>query len=163
MYRLLLVDDDKAALDVLRRDVASLPCQAEAFSQPRLALARAQVVPFDLLITDYQMPDMDGVTLAKTLKSTQPKLLAIVLSGLADLRTVMAADAQGRAYRYLVKPWDAGQLHDMIRQAMTCGTKTAQTQATPAVALPGSVAKGALAALEQKYPGVSVPGSGWKR
>lgn len=161
MYWILLVDDDEAMLRTLQRDISHLPCEVEAFSQPSLALARAQATPFDLVVADYQMPGMDGVMLIKALKQINPKLVAIILSGFADLRSVMGAINETQVYRHLTKPWDADQLRSIIRQAMAQGVKGAPSPG-PQAAMPQThAAKGALAALERKYPGITLPGSGW--
>lgn len=164
MCRILLVEDEAPMLQALQHDVASLPCEVEAFSQPRLALARAQTTPFDLVVTDYQMPGMDGVMLISALKQANPKLVAILLCGFADLRSAMGANNEAQVYRHLTKPWDANQLRIIIRQAMAQGGKggVGSSPRSQAAMPPAPLGKGALAALERKFPGVTLPGSGWR-
>lgn len=161
MYRILLVDDDVLMLQDLQQDIAALPCEVEAFSQPRLALARAQAMPFDLVVSDYQMPGMDGVTLIKALKQANPNLVAIMLSAFADLRSVMGAINEAQVYRYLTKPWDTDQLQNIIRQAMAHAAEGRLFPQPQAVIPPAPAVRGALAALEQKYPGITLPEYGW--
>ena len=74
MYRIMLVDDEENVLNALRCKLAHLSYEVETFSQPRQALARAGEVSFDLVISDYRMPSMDGVTLVKELKKIQPNI-----------------------------------------------------------------------------------------
>lgn len=160
MHRILLVDDEENVLNALRRNLAPLHCELEAFSQPRRALARAGEVAFDVVISDYRMPGMDGVTLVKELKKLQPDLIAIMLSGFADLRAIMDAINEAEVYRYLTKPWDADKLNTTISQALeqrANGSKQAAHDPAQAVAQP----RGALAALEAKYPGITQPGADW--
>ena len=61
MNRIMLIDDEENILRALRRVLGSQDCEIETFTQPVEALRRAQVANFDLFISDYRMPGMDGV------------------------------------------------------------------------------------------------------
>jgi DNA-binding NtrC family response regulator len=157
--RILLVDDEQAVLTAWQHDLSPLHGDVEAFTQPRQALARAGSTAFDLLITGYRMPGMDGLSLVKALKKLQPALIVIMLSGLADLRASMATRGATEGFHFLTKPWDAAELRALIHKALM-----ARSQGKPQpleVASPSSRPKGALATLEAKYPGITVPGSDW--
>lgn len=159
MYRIMLVDDEENVLSALRRNLAPLRYELVTFSQPRQALARAGEASFDLVISDYRMPCMDGVTLVKELKKIQPNLVAIMLSGFADLRSIMSATNEVEIYCYLTKPWDADKLKATINQALEQRIRKGDEQALLARSKPEL--KGALAALDAKYPGITQPGSDW--
>jgi len=157
--RILLVDDEQVVLTAWQHDLAPLHGDMEAFTQPRQALARAGSTAFDLLITGYRMPGMDGLSLVQALKKLQPGLIVIMLSGLADLRASMATRGVTEGFHFLTKPWDAAELRALIHKAlMTRGmAKPQPLERAPPSTKPG----GALAALEAKYPGITLPGSDW--
>jgi CheY-like chemotaxis protein len=87
MERILLVDDNNAVRRITRDiiagegyDVADVGSAAEA-----LALAR-QHEPFDVLITDLVMPDVDGLDLAVAMRGINPSVRVLYTSGYADMR-----------------------------------------------------------------------------
>jgi DNA-binding NtrC family response regulator len=157
MPRILLVNDDENVLRSLQHDLSRLRGDLEAFAQPRQALARADFVSFDLVVTGYRMTGMDGLNLVKALKKRQPDLVAIMLSGLVDLNASMSARSEVEIFRYVTRPWDADDLRAVVCQALAQSTPHRPEQREPVTAKP----KGALAALETKYPGITQPGSDW--
>jgi hypothetical protein len=159
MYRIMLVDDEVYVLSALRRNLATLGYELETFSQPRKALTRAGEVSFDLVISDYRMPDIDGVTLIKELKKIQPSLVAIMLSGFIDLRSIMNEINEAGVYRILTKPWDTDKLNATISEALGQRARDGDTQTSRVPVLTMPKPKGALAALEAKYPGITQPES----
>ncbi len=166
MYRILLVDDEQNVLNALKRDLRPLMCEIEVYPHPAQALTRAAEVNFDLVISDYRMPGMDGVTLIKALKKLQPGLAVIMLSGLTDLRTIMT-DSKGEGVAcYLTKPWDADNLKTRVTEALKLrAADNKPSSRTPAVPSPKHAAQkstGAMAALEAKYPGITQPESDWE-
>jgi len=72
--RILVVDDEDKILFVLRRALARLreACQVETAQNGRQAFEMALNAPFDLVLTDLQMPDMDGVALTEALRELKP-------------------------------------------------------------------------------------------
>jgi DNA-binding NtrC family response regulator len=157
MPRILLVNDDENVLRALQHDLSRLHGNLEAFAQPRQALTRAGSVSFDLVVTGYRMPGINGLDLVKELKKLQPDLVAIMLSGLVDLNASMSARSEVEIFRYLTRPWDADDLRAVVRKALAQPTAHRPEQREPTT----SRAKGALATLEAKYPGITQPGSDW--
>jgi hypothetical protein len=159
MYRIMLVDDEEYVLSALRRNLALLGYELETFSQPRQALTRAGEVSFDLVISDYRMPDMDGVALIKELKKIQPNLVAVMLTGFIDLRSIMNEINDAGIYRILTKPCDTDKLNATISEALGQRARDGDTQTPRVPVLTVPKPKGALAALEAKYPGITQPES----
>lgn len=122
MYRLLLVDDEPNILNALRRCLGAIPAARlggealviETYATPQDALARCDVAEFDLIITDYRMPGMDGVELLTRMVATQPDAPRMIVSGLADRDAIIAAVNQGRLTRFMEKPWSDEALQDAV-------------------------------------------------
>lgn len=141
MARIMLVDDEDNILRALRRvlgapeawcgdeskvdpDAADVPRNAvEIFSSPAAALARARDgVPFDIVISDYRMPEMDGVAFLKALREYQPDAVRIILSGYADMQGLIGAINEANIQRFIVKPWDDYTLCADVRQLLELQT-----------------------------------------
>lgn len=136
MARIMLVDDEENILRALRRvlgapeawcgdtltqddEAGDSPRNAvEIFISPAAALARAhEGVPFDIIISDYRMPEMDGVAFFKTLREIQPDTVRIMLSGYADMQGLVDAINEAKVHRFICKPWDDYALRTDVRQA----------------------------------------------
>jgi len=127
MNRILIVDDDEGILKALRRLLAMTPCQAgeerfqltvEVASAPQDALARARHTAYDLVISDYRMPVMNGVEFLKAFRLLQPSAARLILSGYADLDGLINAINEAGISRFIGKPWNDYELVAAIGQAL---------------------------------------------
>lgn len=167
-YRVMLVDDEPNVLSALRRVLASpirydgkeYRLQTETFTSPVDAIARAMDgTPFDLVIADYRMPEMDGVEFLKTFMERQPDATRLILSGFADLDALISAINEARIFRFLSKPWHDYELTSAIAQALAYRDLTLENQQlADAVRL----ARGAITQqemerhrLEEQNPGIT--------
>ena len=80
--KLLVVDDHKVLLEgiVDLIDGFRFDIQLDSLSDSQEALGMLEEFPYDLLITDYEMPNLNGAQLTKAAKRIQPKIKVIVLS-----------------------------------------------------------------------------------
>lgn len=115
--RILFVDDEKNILDGLRRMLWQMRGEWDmVFVQSgALALAALAESPFDVVVTDMRMPEMDGAELLTVVKREYPDAVRIVLSGYADKEMTMKAFRM--AHQYLVKPSDADTFRQVIGRA----------------------------------------------
>jgi translation initiation factor IF-2 len=90
----------------------------EAFNDPIAALARAREAPFDVILSDYRMPQMDGITFLHAVKDSQEHAVRMILSASTEVETIMKAINDVEAFRYLTKPWHEDELIDQIKEAM---------------------------------------------
>ena len=113
MYRVLLVDDEPNILNALRRCLASIDVgqldgealKVEAFTSPEQALERSEEQEFDLVISDYRMPGMDGVEFLSAMMELQPVVPRVICSGFADRDAIIAAVNEVQLARFIGKPW----------------------------------------------------------
>ena len=91
---------DEAILKALRRLLQLTPCTicdvsqkllADFFSSPQEALEKARSTAYDLVLSDYRMPLMNGVQFLKSFREIQPETARLILSGYADLNGLIGA------------------------------------------------------------------------
>lgn len=117
MNRILLVDDEQNVLNALRRELQD-EYEIEAYASPNDALARCGDAVFDLVIADYQMPEMNGVQFLKQFGEMQPDAARLILSGHADIQGLLGAINETHIYRFIAKPWENAELKSVISQAL---------------------------------------------
>ena len=120
MYKIMVVDDEENILKVIRRSLAKFKdWQVDIFSEPEIALQNAMKKQYDLYISDYRMPKMDGISFLKNVKLMQPDSMRMVLSGYTDLEALMGSINEAEIFRFITKPWDDEYLLMSIEQALS--------------------------------------------
>ncbi|MEM9053294.1 MAG: response regulator [Bacteroidota bacterium] len=71
-----------------------------------------------VIVSDQRMPKETGVEFFSRLKNTHEEPIRILLTGYSDMQSVVDAINKGEVYRYLTKPWDAGDMIATINQAI---------------------------------------------
>lgn len=122
MTRILLVDDDPNITRALQREIrlclGSGDVQTETYTNPFDALNRICVCDFDLVISDFSMPELSGVDLLQTLKDVSPNTVRIMLTASTEIGTAIGAINQAQVFRFIQKPWQPAALQDTVRQAL---------------------------------------------
>lgn len=114
--KLLLVDDEPIVLNTLSSGLTNLGYNVASYSSPKEALKIFRDTPFDLVILDYHMPEMNGLDLARAMIGIHHRPV-IMLSAYNDLPLVRAAIGAGVS-GYLVKPVEAERLAPSIEAAL---------------------------------------------
>ncbi len=85
LQRILIVDDEEYVALTLRDGLEKLPnCEIIAATSGNEALSYFAQQPFDLLITDYKMPDIDGITLTTKIQQLYPRTASIIITAYGD-------------------------------------------------------------------------------
>ena len=116
--RLLLVDDNQDAVDLLALSLTELGHDVRAAYDPHSALAIARARPPDIALLDIGLPDMDGYELAAALREQHPDepIVLIALSGYGQPADHSRSAAAGFS-EHLVKPVDLATIQDAISRA----------------------------------------------
>lgn len=117
MYRLLLVDDEPHVLHALQRELHG-DYDTVACTSPDEALQKSAVSPFDLVIADYKMPQMNGIQFLRRFGQQRPDAMRLVLSGEVDVDALIRAVNETHIFRFLAKPWETEELRAYVRQAL---------------------------------------------
>lgn len=115
---ILIVDDDKDTREGLMILLGEdYKCVAAATAEEAVRLLAAR--PFDLLLTDIQMPGASGLDLCRLAHTLCPDTVVIVVSGMRDIRYQVEAMRQGTLY-YIEKPLDLEKLMGLVASALKC-------------------------------------------
>lgn len=117
MAFVLLVDDEPASLDVIRRALEGDGHRVMALASGGEAIAAvAGGLVIDMLVSDVQMPDIDGPTLAARLRAARPGLPVLLVSAhVADLDRAAAALPGARV---LAKPFTVERIRAEVASAL---------------------------------------------
>jgi len=129
MYQVLLVDDEPNILSALRRSLAAIDVRLldgealhfEVFTSPEAAIKRCDEQDFDLVISDYRMPSMNGVEFLTGVMKLQPSVPRMIISGYADRDVIIAAVNEVRLTRFVEKPWDDQELRNAVVSILGSG------------------------------------------
>jgi CheY-like chemotaxis protein len=83
--RVLLVDDHRAGMMARRSVLEELGYKTDGTTDPRKALEMFRKEHYDLVVTDYKMPELDGVELISKLRAEKPGIPVILISGFVDV------------------------------------------------------------------------------
>jgi len=116
--KVLLVDDEESILNSLRRLLRGQPYELLLATSGGQALEIMEQHSIDLVMTDARMPNMDGATLLARIHQLYPTTTRILLTGYADMPTIIKAINEGKIHRYISKPWSDEEMLLTLRQSL---------------------------------------------
>lgn len=114
--RVLLVDDDTMVLSILEAQLGST-CDCVSVSDARTALQVLAEREFDVIVSDQVMPYMTGDQLLAKVAQLWPEVERLLITGYADLGSVIKAVNAGKISHYLAKPWQGEELAEAVLAA----------------------------------------------
>jgi len=112
--RALVVDDEAVVRRLCGRIMQGLGYQTLTMSHGLEALKAVEEHPFEIVITDLRMPDLDGIQLLKSIKKISPTTDVIVITAYATLDNAIEAMKEG-AVDYVRKPFSAEELRMVVQ------------------------------------------------
>jgi DNA-binding NtrC family response regulator len=115
--RILLVDDEQIVGDRLRPWLEELGYEVEVFLDGKPALQRFEESPFDIVVTDIRMSEVDGIQVLDRVLELSPRTKVIVITGYALLETARETQVKG-AFEFIAKPFHLRDLKAVIARAV---------------------------------------------
>jgi signal transduction histidine kinase len=126
---ILLIDDDQPTLKSLQTFLAGTPYTSKAFLNPRDALDAFNQEHFDVVITDFSMPELNGIDVLRIIHEIKPDTFVMLLTGYANVTNAIAAVNHG-AYQFLRKPLRIESLMPILEDIEAQLQGSADTTAT---------------------------------
>lgn len=122
MYKILFVDDEPEFLNVIKRHLKRKEpdwcCEYRTSGAKGLSAiheASKERAPFDVVVADMRMPEMDGPSFLAMVRDQHPETIRIVLSGAADLEANLRVIPV--AHQFLKKPFELSKLQESVRRS----------------------------------------------
>lgn len=115
--QILVVDDEESMREFLSIMLHREGYQAEAVNDGSQALARLKEKTFDLIITDIQMPRVDGFQLLNHVMKTHPETVVVMVTAFSTTEQAVEAMKQG-AYDYITKPFKNDEIRLIVKNAL---------------------------------------------
>lgn len=122
MSHVLIVDDEPSVLFMLREVLEERGYQVSAAdSGLEAALVAHELEELDLVLTDFAMPELNGLELLSRLRTTRPELPVVLLTARGSERLAARAIKEG-AFDYVPKPFDIEELEAVVTRALELST-----------------------------------------
>jgi sigma-B regulation protein RsbU (phosphoserine phosphatase) len=113
--RVLLVDDDPNILAAFQRQLRKKADIQTALSGAAGLEILKSGAPFAVVVTDYCMPEMNGIEFLAQVRRISPDSVRMLLTGSADLAAAIQAVNQGNIFRFLTKPCASEELLEVLK------------------------------------------------
>ncbi|HEY5994701.1 MAG TPA: response regulator [Gallionellaceae bacterium] len=143
---LLLIDDEERILRSLRM-LFFTGYEVHMTTDPQEALRILREKQVHVIVSDQRMPEMQGSELLRQAREVSPATMRILLTGYSDIEASIASVNEGEVFRYLMKPWSAEEVKQVVAEAAAIAEASfAAAQHAPA----------AIAAASDKKPRVLI-------
>lgn len=116
----VLILDDEEMVTTSLRNLFRLQTDYDilVYNSPEEALSGTKGRPVDLVITDFLMPVMDGITFLERFRQEHAQSVRVLLTGYADKENAIRAINTVGLYQYIEKPWDNEALLMIVRNGI---------------------------------------------
>jgi DNA-binding NtrC family response regulator len=115
--RVLIVDDEPRMAEVIGTALSRADYDCRNCGSGAEALAALESFAADVVVTDWKMPDMDGMELLRRLRAERPELPVILLTAYGSVPAAVEAMRAG-AFDYITKPFDNDELRTLVARAL---------------------------------------------
>lgn len=127
-FKLMAVDDDPHVLKTLERELSEPYTQGcfgmykldvRTFERTDAALSAAHAEEFDVVLSDYDMPLLDGVEFLRLIKEVQPDAVRMLISDVTEMNVLVASVNTAGISHFVSKPWHDYELRTAIDRALS--------------------------------------------
>jgi PAS domain S-box-containing protein len=116
--RILCIDDQSEILDLLKAQLGEqYDCFYATGGDEGLSILQSEG-PFAVVMADYMMPEMDGISFLHEVHDRSPDTVSIMLTAHSDLEIAVGALHEGHIFRFLSKPWDPVLLRKTLEDSL---------------------------------------------
>lgn len=119
MSRVFFIDDEVNILNSIKRAFRNEDFDSFYFTSAKEALIEIERVKPEVIVSDILMPEMNGFEMLQKAKICSPESVRVMLTGYADVTTILHAMNSGEVYRFITKPWKLeGDAIDIIKESI---------------------------------------------
>jgi DNA-binding NtrC family response regulator len=127
LTQILIVDDQERLLRVLRLGLKELGYEVRTAGNGEAALKEIYSNPPDIVVTDMQMPAMNGIELIYEMERLQIDIPIVVMTAHADVDSAVRSFKHG-AKDYIQKPFTTEELHKLVKELLAKAAKPLESQ-----------------------------------
>ena len=117
-HKILFVDDEENVLYSLKRILRTSGFELLTAASGKEGVAILEKTAVSVVVTDMKMPEMNGTEFLKRAKEICPNSIRIILSGYAEVNSIMDAINEGSIWRFIPKPWNNDELKIALKNAL---------------------------------------------
>ncbi len=134
IQRLLIIEDDRTFAKIISSFLQKNDFEVEVCVKGQEAFKKLEEKRFDLVITDFRLPDTTGIEVLRHLKESNIQIPTILMTGYSDIRIAVNAMKLG-AHDYIVKPINPDELLLTVQTALKSSRKVVGSD-SPTKAVP---------------------------
>ena len=115
---ILIVDDEAAQTQALCESLRATGYKAAGFTEPEAALSALASEPFEILLSDLNMPGLDGIALLREALKIDPDVIGIIMTGQGTIDTAIGAMKSG-AFDYILKPFRLSAILPVLARGLS--------------------------------------------
>src|SRR6266404_2994634 len=116
--RILVIEDDTRSAQSLERLLKSQGYAVTLCHRGDDGFERASSADFDVVITDFRLPGVDGLDVIRRLHAEKPRLPMVLMTAFGTTETAIEATKHG-AFQYVLKPFDVAEMLEVVKRAAT--------------------------------------------
>jgi len=118
-FVVMVIDDEEMVTQSIRNFLTlETDYEVLSFTSPTAAVETLKERQVDVIISDYLMPELNGIDFFMQAKEIQPQATRILLTGYADKENAIKAINDVGLYQYIEKPWENDDLKIIIRNGI---------------------------------------------
>lgn len=114
---ILLIDDEPKIITALKRVLKNEGYEILSATKPLDAIKIIDDKKADIIICDYNMPEMIGLDILKYCRKTVPNSARILMTGLNDINIAISAINEGSVFYFISKPWNNEEILSVVKKA----------------------------------------------